>query len=153
MLKTLIVNLVISLGVGGLSSILTKDSMDIYSTIALPPFAPPSSLFPIIWTILYILMAISATIIYRKSPTVKGLVIYAVQLLVNFIWPLIFFDGRMFFASFLWLMLLWVLVLWMIVEFYKVDHIAAYIQIPYVLWLTFAAVLNWSVFALNSGNI
>ena len=93
MLKTLIVNLVISLGVGGLSSILTRDSMDIYSTIALPPFAPPSSLFPIIWTILYILMAISATIIYRKSPTVKGLVIYAVQLLVNFIWPLIFFDG------------------------------------------------------------
>ena len=77
MLKTLIVNLVISLGVGGLSSILTRDSMDIYSTITLPPFAPPSSLFPIMWTILYILMAISATIIYRKSSSAKSLVIYA----------------------------------------------------------------------------
>lgn len=153
MLKILIVNLVISLGVGGLSSILTRDSMDIYSTITLPPFAPPSSLFPIMWTILYILMAISATIIYRKSSSAKSLVIYAVQLLVNFIWPLIFFDGRMLFASFLWLMLLWILVLWMTVEFYKVDHIAAYLQIPYILWLTFAAVLNWSIFSLNSGNI
>ena len=153
MLKTLIVNLVISLGVGGLSSILTRDSMDIYSTITLPPFAPPSSLFPIMWTILYILMAISATIIYRKSSSAKSLVIYAVQLLVNFIWPLIFFDGRMFFVSFLWLILLWILVLWMTVEFYKVDHIAAYLQIPYILWLTFAAVLNWSIFSLNSGNI
>ena len=153
MLKTLIVNLVISLGVGGLSSILTRDSMDIYSTITLPPFAPPSSLFPIMWTILYILMAISATIIYRKSSSAKSLVIYAVQLLVNFIWPLIFFDGRMFFVSFLWLILLWILVLWMTVEFYKVDHIAAYLQIPYILWLTFAAVLNWSIFSLNSRNI
>ena len=149
MIKTLIINLIISLGVGGLSSFLTSGSMDIYSSIILPPFAPPSYLFPIVWTILYVLMAISATIIYEKSPRAKSLVIYGLQLLVNFIWPLLFFNGRMFSAAFVCLMILWFLVIWMILEFYKTDKLAAYLQIPYLLWLTFAAVLNFSIFILN----
>ena len=149
MIKTLIVNLIISLGVGGLSSFLTRDSMDVYSSIILPPFAPPSYLFPIVWAVLYVLMAISATIIYEKSPRSKSLVIYALQLFVNFIWPLLFFNGRMFSAAFICLMILWFLVIWMILEFYKTDKLAAYLQIPYLLWLTFAAVLNFSIFVLN----
>lgn len=149
MIKTLILNLIISLGVGGLTGFLTRDSMNIYDTIVTPPFAPPALLFPIVWGILYTLMAISATLIYEKDPKSKGLVIYGAQLLANFIWPLLFFNGRMFLAAFVCIMILWLLIIWMIVEFSKVDKVAAYLQIPYLLWITFAAVLNLSIFILN----
>ena len=149
MLKTLIVNLIISLGVGGLSAFLTRDSMDIYNYIAVPAFAPPSSVFPIVWTILYVLMAVSVTLVYEGSPKSSGIVAYGLQLLVNFIWPLFFFNGRMFSASFVVLIILWLLVILMIYEFYKVNKTAAYLQIPYLLWLTFAAYLNWNIYLLN----
>ncbi len=149
MLKTLIVNLIISLGVGGLSAFLTRDSMDIYNYIAVPSFAPPSSIFPVVWTILYVLMAISVTLVYENSPKSSGIVVYGLQLLVNFIWPLFFFNGRMFSAAFVVLIVLWLLVILMIYEFYKVNKTAAYLQIPYLLWLTFAAYLNWNIYLLN----
>ena len=149
MIKSLIINLLISLGIGGLASFVTRDSMNIYSYIVLPPLAPPSWIFPVVWTILYILMAISATIVYNNSPNASALTLYALQLIVNFIWPILFFNGRMFSAAFICLIVLWILVLWMIVKFYKVRPVAAYLQIPYLIWLTFALYLNWNVFVLN----
>ena len=151
-LKSLFLSLLISLGIGGIASFLTRDSMGIYSSIRLPAFAPPSSVFPVAWIILYTLMGISAYIIYESSSERKSsaLVIYGLQLIVNFLWPLIFFDGRMFLTAFVCLIVLWLLVLWMIISFYKIKPIAAYLQIPYILWLTFAAYLNWNIFLLNS---
>lgn len=149
MIKSLIINLFISLGIGGLASFVTRDSMDIYKYIVLPPLAPPSWIFPVVWTILYILMAISATIVYEKSSKTSALTLYGLQLIVNFIWPILFFNGRMFSAAFICLIILWILVLWMIIKFYKVRPIAAYLQIPYLIWLTFALYLNWNVFVLN----
>lgn len=150
-LKTLIINLVISLGIGGLASFLTRNSMDIYKDILLPSFAPPSWLFPIAWTILYTLMGISSYMIYESKSKLRGLAltVYTIQLIVNFIWPLLFFNGRMFFVAFICLIILWLIVIWMVNLFNKVKSLAAYIQIPYIVWLTFAAYLNWNIYILN----
>jgi len=151
-LKPLVISLLITLGGGALVSFLTRDSMDIYTRIKLPAFAPPSSVFPIAWTILYILLGISAYMIYEsKSPLKsKALTVYGAQLLLNFIWPFVFFDGTMFLFAFIILMVIWALSLWMISLFYQIKPVAAYLQIPYILWLTFAAYLNFSIFLLNA---
>ena len=150
-LKSLIISLVVSLGVGFLASLATRESMGVYQYINLPPFAPPSSVFPIVWTILYVLMGISSYMVYETDSKYKSsaLTLYAVQLVVNFIWPLLFFNGKMFSAAFICLIILWLLVIFMIIQFYKVKPWAAWLQIPYLLWLTFAAFLNWNVFILN----
>ncbi len=151
-LKPFIISLLITLGGGGLVAFLTRDSMDIYSNIKQPTLAPPAVIFPIVWTILYILLGVSAYMIYEsKSPLKnKALTVYGVQLLLNFIWPFIFFGANMFLLAFVVLMILWALSMWMIVLFYQIKPIAAYLQIPYILWLTFAAYLNLSIYLLNS---
>ena len=150
-LKSLIISLAISLGVGGLSSIITSNSSDIYQNLNQPPLAPPSWLFPVVWTILYILMGISAYIVYESDyPSKnKALTVYAIQLVVNLVWPILFFNLEMFLLAFLWLMLLFVLVIYMIVLFYKISPIAAFLQIPYALWIIFAGYLNLMVYLLN----
>lgn len=150
-LKSLIVNLLITLGGGALIAFLTRDSMDVYSNLQQPPLSPPGMIFPIVWTILYFLMAISAYMITKSKSTIKkkALTIYGIQLFLNFIWPLIFFNARMFLPALLVLIALWVMVLWMIGTFYRINPRAAFLQIPYALWLTFAAYLNLGVWVLN----
>jgi len=149
--KELIISLVIALGVGGLSALVTRNSMMIYGQIETPPLAPPSWLFPVVWTILFALMGISSYLVYTSNAQNKSsaLVIYAVQLIVNFIWPILFFNMQAYTFAFVWLILLWALVLTMIIQFYKARPIAAYLQIPYLLWLTFAAYLNLAIAILN----
>ena len=149
--KALIISLIIPLAVGGLSAFLTRDSMMIYEQITQPPLAPPSILFPIVWTILFALMGVSSYLVYTSDAKNKkeALSLYGVQLIVNFIWPLLFFNMQAFLASFLWLLLLWVLVALMIRQFYIARPIAGYLQIPYLIWLTFAAYLNFAIFLLN----
>ncbi len=146
-IKPYIYSVLIALAVGGLSALLTRGSMDIYNDIVRPPLSPPGFLFPIVWTILYILMGISSAIVYRKaskSPIIQktGLGVYALQLVVNFFWSIIFFNMRAFLFAFIWLVLLWVLILTMIVRFYRISPLAAYLQIPYLLWVTFALYLS-----------
>ena len=140
-------------GVGALSGWLSRDGMKVYeSTINQPPLSPPSWLFPIVWVILYALMGIGAARVYsapRSPDRSRGLNLFMVQLLINFFWSLIFFNAQAFGFALLWLVLLWGLVLWMIVEFRKVDKPAGNIQIPYLLWLTFAVYLNLGVWYLN----
>lgn len=139
--------------VGGLSAWLTREGTKVFSeTVAQPPLSPPMLLFPIVWGILYLLMGISAARIYLEPPTLmrsRGLNLYVAQLIVNFFWSLIFFNARAFGFAFFWLLLLWVLVLLMILAFRKTDPIAAWLQVPYLLWLTFAAYLNLGVWLLN----
>lgn len=139
--------------VGGLSGWVTRTGTEIFNeTIPQPPLSPPSIVFPIVWGILYALMGISAARIRLSPPSEakkKGMNLYIAQLIVNFFWSLIFFNAQAFGFAFLWLLLLWGLVLWMIVEFWKVDTLAAKLQIPYLLWLTFAAYLNFGVWYLN----
>jgi len=150
-IKSLVINLAIPLVVGFSANLLTRNSMEVYSNTNQPSFAPPSILFPIVWTILYILMGISSYIILQSDSKLKSkaIYIYVSQLIVNFIWPLIFFNARMFLFAFFWLFLLLILVFYMIITFKKINKIAAYIQIPYILWLTFALFLNFSVYLLN----
>lgn len=146
-----IVSIAIALGVGGLGAFLTMNSMDIYATLNQPALSPPGFLFPIVWTILYTLMGISSAIIYKSNDLdrTNALKIYGFQLVVNFLWTIIFFNLRQFLFAFIWLVLLDVLVIVMIVKFYKVSPLAAWLQIPYLLWILFATYLNLGIYLLN----
>ena len=143
----------LSEAVGLLSGFLTREGTEVYSQmVQKPPLSPPGWLFPVVWTALYALMGISAARIYAAPPTParsRGLNLFIAQLVVNFFWSPIFFNVRAYGFAFLWLLLLWVLVLRMILQFRKVDKTAAFLQIPYLLWLTFAAYLNYAVWQLN----
>lgn len=149
--KSLIVNLAIPLAVGGISALITGGGFKDYSGVAKPVLSPPAILFPIVWTLLYILMGISAYIVWERDTTKARLPItlYAIQLFLNFMWPIFFFSFKAYLFSFVWLLILWAFVIAMIVSFYKFNKLAGLLQIPYLLWLTFAAYLNLGVFLLN----
>ena len=150
-IKTLLISVAISLGVGGLAALLTGAGMEFYSSINKPALSPPAWLFPVVWTVLYILMGVSAYMIYEGNCQTKrrALALYAAQLAVNFIWTLVFFNARSFLPAFILIIALWLLIAAMIGTFHKCRPIAAYLQIPYFLWVTFAAYLNWSIYVLN----
>lgn len=139
--------------VGGLSGWLSRNGMKYYSEyVTQPPLSPPPILFPIVWGILYALMGISAARVWGSTPSKArslGLNVFVVQLVFNFFWSLIFFNAQAYGFALLWLLALWGLVLWMILLFRRVDPLAAWLQLPYLLWLTFAAYLNWGVWNLN----
>lgn len=137
----------LSLGVGALSALFTRNNMDIYDDIIAPPLSPPMWVFPVVWTILYTLMGISAALVYKQEKSQLG--IFYTQLAVNFLWSIIFFNLHMFLFSSIWLVLLIVLVLKMIREFRIVDIRASYLQYPYLAWLIFALYLNVAIYILN----
>lgn len=152
--KNYIISVLIALAVGGLSALLTSGNMDLYSEITQPALAPPSTLFPIVWTILYILMGIGAAIIYNEKDenpdeVKNALTVYGINLFLNFFWSIIFFNMRAFLFSFIWLVALWVVILIMIIRFYRIKPIAGLLQIPYLLWVTFAGYLNLAIYLLN----
>ena len=113
--------------------------------------SPPDWLFPVVWTFLYIIMGISSYLVYEKdkSEAKQPLAVYAIQLAMNFMWPIFFFLLNAYLFSFIWLIVLWSLAITMTVMFYRVSKLAGLLLIPYILWLTFAAYLNLSVFLLN----
>lgn len=151
--KTYAFWIILSEAVGGLAGWLTRDGTRLYNTTVLkPPLSPPAILFPIVWAVLYVLMGLGAARVYLSSASglrSRSLILFLSQLAVNFFWSLIFFNLEAFGAAFFWLLLLWVLVLLMTVFFLRVDPIAGYLQIPYLLWTTFAAYLNYAVWQLN----
>ena len=132
-IKPYIISLLIPLAVGGLSAFLTRGNMNLYSEITTPPLAPPSLLFPIVWTVLYILMGISSLMIYKAGVSSKqrtsALSTYASSLIVNFAWSIIFFNFKAFFLAFVWLILLFFLVIRTILEYKEINKRAAYLQI------------------------
>ena len=139
--------------VGIVAGLLTRESAMVYSeTIIKPPLSPPAILFPIVWTVLYALMGIGAARVYLANPSderSKGLFFFVLQLAANFLWSFIFFRAQAFGSAFIWILFLWILILGMILNYSKVDRLAAYLQIPYLIWVTFAAYLNLGVFILN----
>ena len=140
--KPLSVSLLISLGTGVIAGFLTSGSMEKYQEMYHPPLSPPGWVFPIVWLILYTLMGIAAYRIYMKNPKAEALKLYLIQLAVNFLWPIFFFNlGWQLFAA-VWILLLWYLVWLLIKEFARIDQGAARLLIPYLIWLTFAAYLN-----------
>ncbi len=151
-LKTYIISILIAEIVGGVAGLFTSMGMDEYKLVEKPPLTPPAILFPIVWTILYALMGIGAARIWMSPPTKErnhGLIIYAVQLFFNFFWSILFFNLQAYGFAFFWLLALWMLILGMIIIFNKTDRLAAILQIPYLLWVTFAGYLNLMVWLLN----
>ncbi len=122
-----------------------------YDALTQPFLSPPSWLFPVVWSILFLLMAYGAAVVFdsgnEKMP--KALFVYALQLTMNFWWCVLFFGMGLYLFAFIWLILLWIAVLVMLILFYRIDKKAGLLQIFYLLWLTFAAYLNLSVYLLN----
>lgn len=150
-LMTLFVNIAIPLTVGGISALITGGGFSDYQNVKQPPLSPPAWLFPVVWTLLYILMGVSSYLIWEKDKSEKKqpLTVYAVQLFFNFLWPVFFFSLKAYLFSFIWLILIWAFVIAMAVMFYRVCRSAGLLQLPYLLWVTFAAYLNLGVFLLN----
>ena len=139
--------------VGVVSAFLTSGGMEMFETIVKPPLSPPNWLFPVVWTILYILMGISSYLILtsgaEQEKIEKAISIYGYQLVVNFLWPTFFFNLQWYLFSFFWLLLLWLLVFQMIRKFSEIDKRAALLNLPYLIWLTFAGYLNLGIWWLN----
>ncbi len=139
--------------VGGLSGFLTRKGTKAYqAAIRQPPLSPPGIVFPIVWSVLFLLMGIGAARIWRAPQSLdrtRSLRLFFTQLGFNFFWSIIFFNLQAFGFALLWLAVLWVLIVKMIDSFRKVDMLAAVLQIPYLLWVSFAAYLNFGVWKLN----
>ena len=133
---------------GGLAALLTRGGTDFYETAVQPPLAPPPILFPIVWSVLYTLMGVAAVIAYNRG-CVRSLLLFCVQLLLNFLWPLLFFNARALWASFVLLLLLFLAALWTAISLYRCRPLAGYLFVPYLIWLAFAAYLNAMIAYLN----
>lgn len=148
------ISIIIPVAVGTLAALLTRDSMDIYSELKTPPLSPPAILFPIVWTALYVLMGISSGTVYinrdnNPKTAERGLKEYATSLVFNFVWSIIFFNVRSILAALVTLLILLYLIIRTILSYRKVLPLAAYLQIPYALWVAFAGYLNAGIYFLN----
>ncbi len=152
-IKVLAVCIAIPLIAGAVSALLTMGGVKVYNDSAIKPFlSPPPIVFPIVWTVLYVVMGISLSRVYMSPMSEersKGILLFGLQLFFNFFWSIIFFNIRNYAFAFVWLAVLWVLIALMIRSFYKVDKTSALLQIPYLVWVTFAGYLNFGVWLLN----
>lgn len=150
---TLFICLLIPFASGGLSILFCAPSspVKVYTALSKPPFAPPAWVFPVVWSILYLLMGISSFLILKSASPAgpDALFQYGVQLFAAFCWPLLFFRFSAFFAALVWLVFLWILVFHLIRQFYLINKWAAWLLIPYLTWISFAGYLNFAVYLLN----
>lgn len=151
--KKLIIALAIPLAVGGLSALISGSGMAAYSTYNQPPLSPPGWVFPVVWSILYLLMGYAS---YRvavseapKEEKREALILYGAQLLLNFLWPVVFFGLEWRLTAFFILVALWVLIYLTMRKFSRIDERAGDLLLPYILWVTFAGYLNLGVYFLN----
>lgn len=144
-MKKLLFYIFITLFIGGLPSIVVATN-NTYNTLTKPPLSPPGVLFPIVWTILFILMVISVYLVKEDKEAVRY---YFIQLIVNALWTPIFFGLKAYLLSFIWLIILIVLVVIMLDKFKEINKTSVYLNIPYLIWLVFALYLNAGIFLLN----
>ena len=148
--KALLFDLLLPLGVGGLAALLTGGAMEEYGSLHQPPLSPPGWVFPVVWTVLYLLMGLSSYLVLTAGKgRPPGLGLYCLQLLFNFFWPLLFFGMGLYLPAFFWLLALWGLVLATAVQFSKTSRKAARLLLPYLAWTAFAGYLNLGVYLLN----
>ena len=149
-IKSLIINILIPNAIGFISSLLGRVSSEI-NNFEKPFWTPPGIVFPIVWTILYILMGISSYIIYESNTSYKkdALKVYALNILINGLWSILFFRLKLFFISFITIIVLIILTIIMIIKYYKINKVAGYLQIPYLIWLFIALALSFNVYLLN----
>lgn len=142
-------SILIPVVVGGIVGLLISKSID-YNSLVQPPLSPPSFIFPIVWSILYVLMGISYGILKSKDLVDSKInLIYYSQLLINALWSIIFFVFKWRLFAFIWIILLDVLIIKLVIQFYQKDKTSGMLQIPYVLWVLFASYLNFGVYLLN----
>lgn len=134
--------------VGTIIGILIKNNID-YSNLVQPPLAPPKILFPIVWTIIYLVMGISYFIYRKKDNDFLEKLVYYFQLFVNAMWSIIFFLWKFRLFSIIWIILLVILVILLMYLFYKKSKISTYLLVPYIIWLIFATYLNIGIYILN----
>jgi len=147
--KIYIKSILIPLIVGGVVGFIISKFID-YNSLQKPPLAPPSILFPIVWTILYVLMGVSYGILVEKEEINSGInAIYYTQLAFNALWPIAFFVLKWRLFAFFWIVALAILVLLMVIQFYNKNKTAGLLQLPYLLWTVFATYLNLGVYLLN----
>ena len=151
--KQLLIALGIPLAVGGLAALISGGGMGDYGQLNQPPLSPPGWLFPIVWTILYLLMGYASYRVYTAGAdpiqTRNALILYGVQLFLNFLWPLVFFGLGWYLTAFWLLLLLWIAIFLTIRAFSAIDEPAADLLLPYILWVSFAGYLNLGVYLLN----
>ena len=149
----LIICLAIPVIVGGISGWLTAGEINTwYQTINKPPFNPPNWIFGPVWTTLYILMGISLFMIWdspKSAERQRAMVVFSIQLFLNFCWSLIFFKLHMLFGAVVEIIALWLMIIYMLLCFSRVKPLAAYLNIPYLLWVSFASVLSTATWWLN----
>lgn len=147
----LVINTVLPAAAGFLAYLLTKNNMNIYSEIFVPSFAPPAALFPFVWSILYILSGYSFYLAETsgKNKAAFAKKLYFANIFFNFFWPIIFFNFRDFAFAFVWIVVLWLITFWLVCELWRINKKSALLNLPYLLWLSFAAVLSFAVAALN----
>ena len=149
--KEEVISILIPTIAGFLSGIISMGGIKTFDMLNKPFLSPPGFIFPIVWTILYVLMGISSYLIYNENDYHSGccLKIYLINLFVNFLWSPIFFGLNLRLFSLVWIIVLDLIIIYMIICFYKVNKKAAYLQIPYLIWVLFATYLNLSVYILN----
>lgn len=146
----MILCIALPLAVGGLSALLTRGSMETFQSLNKPTLSPPGWLFPVAWTVLYILMGIASYLVLTSGkPNRSALTVYGIQLVFNFFWSIIFFNLEAYLFSFIWLIILWILIFITMIMFFRISEPAGYLLLPYLLWVTFAGYLNWSIYLLN----
>lgn len=151
-IRTYSVSVLLTLAVGALSALLTSTGMERYKLVEKPALTPPDIIFPIVWTVLYILMGIGISRVFMKSEgkiKSRNVLLYSLQLFFNFIWSVLFFVFQAYGFAFVWLVVLWLLIILMIISFCETDRLASILQIPYALWVAFAGYLNLMVWLLN----
>lgn len=151
--KQFIVCLAIPLAVGSFSAYLTGDSMSMFDLLIKPALSPPGWLFPVVWTILFVLMGIASYLVLTSGKSEDdirtALTVYGVQLAFNFLWSILFFRFGQYLFAFFWLILLELLIIATTVLFYRITKPAGQLMIPYVLWVAFAGYLNLAIYLLN----
>ncbi len=152
-IKTLVTSIALPLLVGALSAYLSGGGMQTFGEVQKPPLSPPGWLFPVVWTILYTLMGIASYLVQTsgadEQEIFRAQTVYGYQLVVNFFWSIFFFRFEWYLFSFFWLLLLWALIFVTIRLFYRISKPAAYLLIPYLIWVTFAGYLNLGIWYLN----
>ncbi len=149
----LLASLALPLGIGAIAGLFTADAVpEWYETLNKPSFNPPNWLFGPVWTSLYLLLGISLFLIWKQSESKErniAILVFLLQLALNFAWSFIFFYFNMIGLALIEIILLWISIIITLIMFYKIKPLAAYINLPYLMWVTFATILNASYYLLN----
>lgn len=148
--KKIIIITIITFIVGSFFSLFTMNNMEVFKELD-KPINVPGIIFPVVWSVLYLLMSLSLYLILesKSKEKVKCIIIYSMQLIINSLWSLIFFGFNNYLLSFIWIIFLFISVIAMIIIFYKNNKISAFLNIPYALWIIFAGYLNLGIYLLN----